>query len=337
MDLKESRMKKLIIFTVLFVLELALFPCQSSALTISPAKIILSADPGERVETQMRVRNDTDRITTFYPAFESYSTKGGEEPVFSKQDYGLPTWIKTDPSELTLGYKETGVVSVIIDVPKDAEPGGHYATLFWSPAPPEGKGTGVGIVTRVGALVLLDLSGDVVVSGELSNFKANKTFFNRLPVSFTYSLENKGTVHLGPEGKIVIKNILGKTSAILDANPAKSHVLPGDTRTFPAANWEPEGGMPKIEGKGFFTDIKRELKGFAFGYYRAHISVEYGKEEIKNSQASFGFWVFPWRVLTFGILISALLILGITKGIQKYNQWVIDRVEERIRAKRKRQ
>jgi len=329
-------MKKLIFLTILFVLGLALVPRQSEALTVSPAKILLSADPGERIETKMRVRNDSERILTFYPVFERYSTRGGEEPIFTPEKFGLVTWMRTEPSELTLGFKETGEVAVIIDLPEDAEPGGHYAAVFWSTAPPEGKGTGVGIVTRVGALVLLEISGEVKVSGEIINFQTQKKVLNRLPANFTYALQNKGTVHLGPVGQITLKNLFGKIVAVLDANPGKYHVLPGDSRTFTAVNWEPKGGMPKIEGKGFLNDVKRELKGFSFGYYRAYLSVEYGKEEMQTAQASFGFWVIPWRVLTLSILILALVTLIIVKGIHRYNQWVIDKVEERITAKAKR-
>lgn len=330
-------MKKIAIFINFLVLLLILFfPLQSQALTVSPAKFFLSADPGDTINTRIYIRNDLERTVTYYPDFEAYTTKGGEEPVFFKQNYGLPTWIETNPSQVTLGPQESREVPVIIKVPEGAEPGGHYAVIFWSSAPPAGAGAGMAIVTRVGALVLLEVSGNVIDSAEIVEFKAPKKFFTHLPVSFTYSLKNTGTTYVLPDGKVIVKNIFGKTSGIFEANPNGSHVLPDRTRNILTANWEPEGGMPKIEGEGILPDLKRELKGFALGYYRANLALEYGKEEIQTAQASFGFWVLPWRVLTLSILVLALLILGITKGIQKYNQWVIDKVEERIRTQRKR-
>lgn len=327
-------MKKIVIFISFLILLLGFFPLQSQALTVSPAKFFLSADPGETINTKIYIRNDLERTETYYPQFEAYTTKGGETPVFFKQNYGLPTWIKTNPSQVTLGPQESSEVPVIIKVPEDAEPGGHYAVIFWSSAPPDEKG-GVSIVTRVGALVLLEVSGDMVDSAEIVEFKAPTKFFTHLPVTFTYNLKNDGNTYVLPDGKVVIKNIFGKTAATLEANPTASHVLPDKTRTIVTANWEPEGGMPKIEGEGFFPDIKRELKGFAFGYYRANLALEYGKQEIKTLQANFGFWVLPWRVLMLSILVLALLFFGIVKGIQKYNQWVINKVEERIKTQRK--
>jgi len=325
-------MRKIYFFIILFILGLVLLPYQSGALTISPAKIILSADPGETITTVMVVRNDLERTLIFYPAFEAYTTRGGEEPVFFETNRGLPTWIETNPLSVTLGEKETASVEVIIKVPEDAEPGSHFAAIFWSAAPPtKGTETGVGIVTRVGALVLLDVSGEVVNSAEIVGFKTPQKFFTHLPVSFIYDLKNEGTVYVMPDGKIIIKNIFGGTSGVLNINPSQAHVMPGTTRTIYAQNWEPEGGMPKIEGEGIFQDFQRELKGFALGYYRANLTIEYGKDEIKTTQANCGFWVVPWRILILTILVLSLLILGIIKGIQKYNQWVINKVEERIR------
>ncbi len=327
-------MGKIFSFTISLFLGLFFYFSPTQALTISPAKIILSADPGETVEVSMFIRNDLEKTLTFSPAYEGYKTRGGAEPVFFKQNYGLSTWMETVPAQVNLGYKEWGQITVKINVPEDAEPGGHYAVIFWSSRPAGEAGTGVSIVTRVGALVLLDVSGEVVEAGKIVSFETSKKFFTHLPIIFTYDLKNEGTVHLIPEGKVVIKNIIGRTSAIIEVNPAATHVLPGDTRTFYTAYWEPEGGMPNIEGEGFFPDLKRELKGFALGYYRANLNLEYGKEEIKTLQASFGFWVFPWRVLVLSILILGILLFGVTKGIQKYNEWVINKVEERLRSRR---
>lgn len=70
-------MKKILIFTILFVLGLFLVSLQSQALTISPAKIILSTDPGETIVAKMGVKNDLERTLVFFPAFEGYTTRGG--------------------------------------------------------------------------------------------------------------------------------------------------------------------------------------------------------------------------------------------------------------------
>ena len=325
-------MKKTTTFIIFLSLGLTFFSFQSQALTISPAKLVLSADPGQTITTQMRVRNDMDQTLDFYPSFDAYTARG-EEPMFYPSNFGLPTWIKIDPPKLTLKAGEKQTVTILISVPKDADPGGHYAAIFWAASPPGQKGEGgVGIVTKVGALVLLEVSGDVIESAELSNFKAPAKFFTHLPISFTFELKNTGTVHLMPEGKVVIQNILGRTSTILEVNPGLYHVLPNTTRAFYVANWEPKGGMPKIEGGGFIPALRKEIAGFALGYYRANLNLEYGNgKEIKTDKASFGFWVLPWRVLILIIFILAAILFLFTKGINKYNKWLIAKATENLR------
>lgn len=328
-------MKKYV-FLVFLVFGLFFSFRQATALTISPAKIILSANPGETIETEMRVGNDLDQTATFYPVFEGYTVRDGEEPVFYPKDFGLPIWIETLPSQLIAGPKETKSVTIKIKVPKDAPPGGHYAVIFWSTAPPKQKGgSGVGIITRVGALVFLEVSGDIAEEGEIVDFKSTKKIIRNLPIGFGYAFQNKGNVHLRPEGEVIIKNIWGKTKAVLQANPAGAIVLPQTTRVVFAENWELKKKKAELKGEfsqedeqGFFAGLRKEFSGFGFGYYKANLYVKYGKE--KNLvKAKFGFWILPWQILTLVILILAAIILFITKGIKVYNRWVIEQARKR--------
>src|SRR3989344_1389254 len=251
-------MKKYL-FSAFLLFGLFFLSSQTQALTISPAKIFLSGDPGDTIETEMRVGNDLDKTATFYPVFERYTVRDGEEPIFYPENFGLPTWIETIPSELTVGPKETKSAVIKITLPKDAEPGGHYAVIFWSTAPPKQKGgSGVGIITRVGALVFLEISGNITEGAEILDFKAAKKFVRSLPIGFGYAFQNKGNVHLRPEGEVHIKNIWGKTAAILQANPAQATVLPQTTRVILTENWEPEKKKTK-ELKGEFSE---EEQGF---------------------------------------------------------------------------
>ena len=328
-------MKKTLIFSILLIAGFWFIPLASLALTISPAKIMLDGNPGDVLETKMTIRNDLDRILIFYPSFQRFTTRG-EEPIFLADQTDLASWITTDPVQVTLNYNQQANIKITVRIPQDAEPGGHYAAIFWSSAAPGGEGgSGVSIVTKVGALVLLDVSGDTVESAQLERFGAEKTLFSHKPVSFTYTLENVGTVHLEPVGQIVIKNIFGRTAAVLAINPAGTNILPGTERTVSAANFEPEGGMPKIEGDSFWSELKREKEGFALGYYRANLNLEYGKKEIQTLKAGFGFWVFPWRIIMVSLLGLGILLLLLTKGVQKYNQWIIGRVRASLLQEKK--
>ena len=321
-----------IYLVIIFLLFVLVLPLSASALTISPAKFVLSADPGEIITSTINIRSDLDATVTFYPTFLGFTMKGGGgEPFFLEDTIDLASWIKTEPEAITVKPGETRGVSIIINIPEDADPGGHYAAIFWSSANPKGGGAGsVGVMTRVGALILLEVSGDVVESAELLDFSTlnEKRFFTHLPIGFNYTLKNMGTVHLSPVGKVIIKNIFGKISATLNINPQGFNVLPNSTRTFDTQNWEPKGSA-EIEGKGFFSALKREMNSFHLGFYRASLDLEYGKE-IKTIKSSFSFLILPWRFLILSILGLAIVFFGIIKGIKAYNRWIINQVRNKM-------
>jgi len=301
-------MKRLIVFTILAVLVLGFFPLgYSQALTIGPPKFEFSADPGETLTGKINLRNEMEQTMTWYSSFESFSMKGESgEPQFSGKRENLASWIETDPRQITLGPGEGGTTSFTIQVPEDADPGGHYAAIFWGTAPAEGvSGGGIGVVSRMAVLVLLNVSGDVIESGEVSNFRASGKVFAHLPVNFSLNFRNTGTVHLKPEGEIVIQNIFGKTTEVLSVSTEGHYILPGYKRGLSAV-WEKEG--------------------FTIGYYKAILNLQFGEKG--TSQAKTSFWVIPWRTLLFGLLILALLILGVVKGIKTYNRWIISKARE---------
>lgn len=333
-------MKKIIFLTILLLCGISFFSSQVEALTISPAKIYITADPGETITTKMTVKNDLSQTLTFYPAFEKYSTsEGGDDPIFVVEESGFSTWMIASPSTVTLKENEKADVIITVKVPEDAPPGGHYAAIFWSSAPPKGQGTSVGIVTRVGALVMLEVSGDVTESGEIIEFKALSKIYRSRPIGFAYTLKNTGNVHVRPQGEVLIKNFFGKTIEILNANPGATHILANSTRDIDTENWEanedPEEKTSKYdtEGDSFIDGLRKELKGFAFGYYKAELYLEFGKEDIQIVKDSYGFWVLPWRLMSVGVVILALVLLILTKGIKGYNNWVVKKATKKVKKR----
>lgn len=312
-------MKKIIILIILVLFGIIIFPLKSLALTVSPAKLELSADPGDKIIGIITLISNEGERVSYYTSFERLEVVGiWGEPKFTGEKTGLATWIEISPSKITLEPRERKEVSFSIQIPEDAQPGGHYAAIFFGTAPPEG---GVGIATRMAVLVLLRVSGEVIESGEILNFRAEKKVFNYLPVNFSFNLKNTGTVHLKPEGEIVIKNIFGKTAEILPVNREGYNALPNSERVF-SASWLPKS---EIKGEGFLAGLKKERAGFGLGYYKAILDLKFGEKG--TAQASFGFWIIPWRILVVSILILAVLLLLIVKGIKVYNRWIVTKAK----------
>ena len=140
--------------------------------------------------------------------------------------YSLKKWVKIEPTEFTLKPKEQKFVSFTISVPKNAEPGGRYASILASTTGMKQKeATGAVMAQKVGALLLLTVSGEAKESLILKEFSVSES--SEL-ASFKIRFENDGTVHLKPKGLIVIENCQGKK--IEDLEFPATNILPGVIR-----------------------------------------------------------------------------------------------------------
>jgi len=335
-------MKKIsLIIPSLILLLILAAPIPSSALTISPSRLEFSANPGQRVEDIIRVFNETKDTIDIFTSAANFTAKIGEtgEPEFlipGEKEEGLATWIDIEEGPITLLPNEQKIIPFTVNVPLAADPGGHYAAIFFSPSPPEGEGGVVGVIGKLGALVLLRVSGDIKEEGRLTEFslKDNEKIYNHLPVDFGIRFENTGTVHLKPQGDILIKNIFGGESAIVEVNKPKigtgGNVLPDSIRRFEASWIKKEIG--ESEPTGFLEKLKAEKDNFAFGRYKADLVLDYGTQG-KKSQATLTFWVIPWRLTLLTIIGLLILIFLLIIGIKRYNRWIIKKALEQMRSR----
>lgn len=292
---------------VLF-LAIALFvflPENSFALTAGPSKMEYFVDPGDVVEKKFSLFNDGSETRTFYPIFENFTEENGQKVLLEKEG-DLADWIKTETSvTLTVGEKRD--VPFRIEIPKDASPGGHFAIVWWSTAPP--KAGQVAIVTRVGLLLFVTVSGDIVEQGKIISFSTlnPKRIWGSFPVEFALTFSNEGNVHLKPKGQINIKNIFGKIKSQVEVNAATLSILPKNKRTF---------------------NEKWQSDKFTFGLYKAELNLTFGQSQ-KRAAESFWFFFAPWKTLLLVILGLLLIGFAIPQGIKKYNRWIISKAQKK--------
>lgn len=293
----------IILFLAVGFLSLPFF--YSFAVTVGPAKIEYSADPGSVISGKLFLMNETGQAQTFYPGFEKFIEVNGEKRFLPGEESELAKWFETVDS-VALAPGEQSNVPFSINLPQNAPPGGHFAVIWWSTAPPDGQGAK--IVTRAGILVYLRVSGEIKESAEVSAFSAAK-FHNWLPVNFTLIFKNTGNVHLKPTGEIKIKNIFGATKAVLSPNPNALQVLPQSEKNF-NLTWDSE-----------------KWSGFAFGPYSAELNLIYGEEK-KEINKNIRFFIIPWKISLIAILILIIIIFVFTMGIKRYNQWIVRKTLE---------
>ena len=329
-------MKRFIFVTICIIGGMFLFQ-QVLALTVSPVKFEISGSPGQRLLGELELFNEQEETRTFYSSFENFEARGETgAPYFLPGKEGLATWIEA-PAQVTLEPGERKTVPFSIQVPQNADPGGHFAAIFWGTTPPQAKEGGqVTVGAKTGILVLLTVSGEIKGGGGLLEFstKNKQKIFNSLPITFIYRFQNNSADRIKPEGEIEIKNIFSRTLATLPANKTEGNVLPGSIRKF-EVSWitqkdvvKGETEIPKEAKTGFFGAVKKQWKDFHFGRYSALLNLKYGTKN-EEAKANYGFYIIPWQLLS--VIIVILVIIGFLgfKGIKRYNQWIIKKAQAR--------
>lgn len=317
-------------FSVTLGLVLAVSPAQ--ALTLIPPSLEVDLTPGNVYTDSIKLFNETDHDVTLYTEITNFTaSEDGSKP---KYEFGLEltdvaTWIQIESGPIVLAPKERKDVTFNIDVPADAEAGGHYAIIFFSDNPPQKQESGrIQIGSKIGTLILSNVAGEINEAGSIQTFTAtgDHAWYSRLPVSFAMAFQNTGNVHLRPAGTVAITNTFGKTVATLDMNADGSATLPNSTRTY-QTTWEKSAVVSTETNwvKEFWQEIKNEQANFAIGRYTAAVSVAAGANDQIVQQAEFSFWVIPWRLLTVAVLAGLVILLLGMRLIKGYNRWIIRR------------
>jgi hypothetical protein len=279
-------------------------------LEISPPVIQLTANPGQTITTQIRLRDVTQGELIAKGEVDDFGAGNGEDGTpkllldeTGSTRYSLKQWVGAVPN-VVLAPQQLVTNTITIHVPANAEPGGHYGVIRFTGVPPDLQGTGVALAASVGSLILLRVNGAITDNLSMVEFSTYQkglkgAFFEAGPVDFVTRLKNAGSVHELAKGNITVKNWLGKSVAVLNVNPNGGNVLPDSIRRFKA------------------TLSQRKL----FGEYTATASLKYAGN--KPLSAKMSFWIIPWKLLLLALL--GLVVLGylIKIAVRRYNEHII--------------
>ncbi len=261
------------------------------SLTIIPPKFDgLFANPGDTAVETLRVRNDSDTPVTYGIKIEDFTTSGEEGQVVleegeSDKNFSLASWIEMETSDIVLQPLEERTISFVINVPRNAEPGGHYASILFQSTAEQIPGNAA-VAQRVGSLVLLRVSGNVDENAELLTF-STPNYQKSGPITFSMRVENKGNVHVQPQGTIIIKNMFGKKVAEIPLD--SRNVLPGAVRKMDTV-WNQERLL---------------------GRYTATLISQYGEGAKKNTLSAAINFTVASPVAIVLIVVGTIAVLGI--------------------------
>ncbi len=297
------------------------------ALTVSPIIVDEALEPGRTLTGKIRLINETKANQTYFSSVQNFIAEGedGQQTFLPEANQaGLAAWLKPANSSVTIKPGEMMDFGWTLYVPLNAEPGGHYAAMFFSSLPPSAEGGAVGIGSKIGVLFLVNVHGNIreeavvesfrVFDGEYATRERQTVWLSHLPANFELRIRNQGSVHVHPKGTISVQNALFQKSTQIAVNPADSRILPNSVRRIRSV-WGP---MNLAQEETFIQSLKNEWMGFALGKYVATADVYYGSTN-QNMISQVTFWVFPWRLSLIGLILLALLVCV----FKAYNRMVI--------------
>lgn len=284
------------------------------ALEIAPPVLTLTANPGDTVNAQINLRDIANTPLIVTSTVNDFSARGeGGEPNIDLDStepspYSIKPWMEPLP-QLNLKPKEIQKLPVVINVPKDAAPGGYWGVVRFTATPPDMESTGVSLSASLGSLVFLRVSGDAKESMEIVEFYTSEPgkdksagLFEQTPIDFVLRIKNTGNVHEQPVSQIRVTDMFGREAASVNMNLEGRNVLPGSIRKFTA---------PMDKGALGTSTL--------FGKYSATITTTFGSDK-QTLQKTIEFWVVPYRLIIIIIVGLILLFFIIRTLLRNYRR-----------------
>jgi hypothetical protein len=274
----------------------------SVALQISPSITEANLDPGETASfDNFEIFNPSDSTEEVNLVIKDIEIKDERGTIALTDEanlrYSLSQWATVEPNKIELEPREHLGLEIVLAVPENAEPGGHYGAVF---AISRGRGeieagdVGLGISAGVASPILLTVSGAVSTTGEIVELR-KVPFINLGPVDFLIRFRNTGTVHYRPHGVIDIYDLFGNKAATVPVD---------EQRAFPETVRQLDARWNRI---------------LLMGKYRAVAKIFFGLEDERQDTAEVEFWAFPYKGLLgiVGVVIALILLSQLRRWWQE--------------------
>ena len=292
--------------TVLLATPFVTLAQDSVSFSVSPTIFDMTANPGQQWQSTVRIINANPFELVMYIDVVNFVPKGeAGVPRFvtieetTSEQATFAQWITTE-KKITIPAEQTTELPLKILVPEDASPGGHYAAVMISTRPTEGEASDNNVKTAqvISSLLFLRVTGDITESSSIRSFRTADYILSRPETDFEIRIENKGNVHVQPQGEIKIYNMWGQERGVVPINQQTlfGNVLPNSVRKY-SFSWTSEWSV---------TDI---------GRYTAVATMAYGIDTRQFMTADTAFWVIPWKIL--------LVFFAVIGGFIAFVSWAI--------------
>jgi hypothetical protein len=317
MKITLPKLTTLALLLVSFLLSAPSALAQEVSLVLSPPRLDLEGKPGDILQKTLKITNNSSDqklslkavVSDFIVQDDSGTPLKVEESASGR--YLASPWFTLEKTDFILDPKETAQIVVIITIPQDALPGGHYAGVFFEPTPVKGlKDTVSYTSAQVGSLFGITVAGNIKYDALIRDFKVSSEVSEFGPVDFTAVIENQSDTHIRPVAQIIIRDMFGR----------KLTEFPLDqVNIFPFASRALQGTWDTVWGLGRYT---------------ATLTATYGPGLVATR--SLYFWIMPYTlIMAFAVVILTLIVLIIAvrrhlKHRQDHRDEEIDNLKRRL-------
>ncbi len=313
-------------------------------LSVSPQIFEIDAFLGESVENNIKIKNTSEVAMPINVRVVNFSAREDSGEMFFDETLESREWLKMDSPDFILEPGERKNIGFSLDIPNDAEPGGHYLVILFEPQLPSFyfKEQQTRSIPIIGVLVMASIKSlsleavdtdkqievvEFTIPEEQRMQNLEKTLasminlipavsaesisiVDKTPSSFLLGIKNNDIFHHKLEGDLFVYNIFGKK--IGETKIARTTILPGKTRQFPVAIAPQTPAYLKWLPAGVSAFL---AKNTALGKYRAELvlAVDNSNDERRLSMLT-NFWALPWRV-GLPLLSLAVILFLIRKRI----------------------
>ena len=156
---------------------------QDSGISISPALIEETVDPGNVIEYSIEIENLDGAEQLFYVFSRNISgVEEGGVPIFARNNdertgYELADWITLPADQITVEGDGTARLSFTLSVPDNASPGSHFGGIFFSVEPPDIERSGAAVGYQVANILSIRVSGEVNEQASIRQFSTSRFLY----------------------------------------------------------------------------------------------------------------------------------------------------------------
>ena len=292
------------------LLPVSLHAQEALSLSISPTLFDMSGSPGQEWSSALKIINTNPYELVISADIVNFAATGESGqgrfiPSFDPETEGqtFAEWITISDSTVVVPPEQTVQIPFTINVPTDAPPGGHYAAILVGTKSDSEEGASSRVETSqvVSSLIFLTVAGEIIESGNIREFTTEKSIYESPEVKFNLRFENKGNVHLQPQGDIKILNMWGQERGLIPINKRSlfGKVVQETVRKY-TFTWSGEWSLADI------------------GRYTAIATLAYGGDERQFTSTQTHFWVIPWRALMIIMLVLGSFVWLFTWLLKLY-------------------